>query len=428
MEYQARVLQPVALEARLRARSLESEGLAAFARTQAGRPDLAWPPQKFGADALTWVAWFFSPEIEVARAKVAVAEAALQTAKQRINPSISGDGGRNKTDNSIATYSLTPSFVIETAGKRGLRILTAEKELEAARIGVHEAAWAVRSRVRNTLAAYTVAAQRVESAQAEAALRSEVVQILEKRLQAGEAARPQLNAALADRAAADAALVAANGERDKTLAELDGAVGIPIESARLDTTLEFRDPAANQTVKAGLLHRAEVRRALVEYEVVDTKLRMAIAQQYPDIPLSPGYQYQEGFSQYTLGAAIASLPVFHRNQGPIAEAEAARKQAEAEFVAVQAKVLAETRTAQARLREARADWEAVRDAWQKTSTTRETEARRALQAGEFGRLDVATAQLEGIALRRARDDAFERAAMAQRALEDAIESPVEVLK
>ena len=422
MKYQARVLQPAQIEAKLRARSLNAEGLAEFVRVQTGKPDLAWPPSKFEPETLTAIAWFFSSDLEVARAKAETAAAAIITARQRINPSLAGDGGRNKTPDSISTYSFSPAFTIETAGKRGLRILEAEKNAEAARIGVYEAAWAVRTRVRSALSAYLVAQRRLGAAQQEEALRTEVEDIFRKRLELGEGSRPELTQATSEHAVASTALRGAEGEVARALAEVSAAVGLPIELPIEAGSLTTFDSATAQ--KAGLQHRADIRRSLVAYEAVDTRLRMAIANQYPNITLTPGYQYQEGFAQYTLGTLLEGIPVLNRNQGPIAEQVAARKQAEAEFVALQARVLAEAASATVRYQTALTEWKSAAETRQAVSQAKEAAAATALQKGDGSRLDVTLARLETTSLRRTEDDAFEKLQAALGAVEDAMQTPV----
>jgi len=53
--------------------------------------------------------------------------------------------------------------------------------------------------------------------------------------------------------------------------------------------------------------------------------KLEIAKQYPDINIGPGYTYEETHSFFTV-ASRPLFPLFNRNHGPIAEAEAlARK-------------------------------------------------------------------------------------------------------
>jgi cobalt-zinc-cadmium efflux system outer membrane protein len=409
VKYQPHELNPVRTEAQFRARSLES------------KPD---------PESLMQYAMEFSPEVVVARAKVAMTTAALITARQRINPSLSGDGGYNKTPESVSTYSVSPAFTIETAGKRGYRILEAEKLAEASRIAVYETAWQVRSRVRASLLNYWAAQRRLALLQAENDLRGEVTGIYEKRVALGAASSPEWNAVRADQAALAVSIRNAQGDVAQALAAIAGAAGLPVsalEGKELDLSM-FDTPGSVSSLpllsvqKAGLLHRADIRRGLIEYEAEDARLRLVLANQYPNITLSPSYAFQEGFPAYTLGAALSSLPILHRNEGPIAEQEAARRESEARFLALQAKVTGETELALRQYTAALAEWNTAKDTLTPLQQQREAAVLVAFKAGENDRLEVTLARLATLAAQRAQTDALVRAQTALGLLEDAVQS------
>src|SRR5204863_4886741 len=68
-------------------------------------------------------------------------------------------------------------------------------------------------------------------------------------------------------------------------------------------------------------------------------LELELAKRVPDFHLGPGYQWDQGANKWTLAISF-ELPVFHRNEAPIAEATARRAEAAAQFNVVQAQVLA----------------------------------------------------------------------------------------
>ncbi len=162
VKYNAHPINPQILENQFRSRSLADPGLCQFVRQQSGDPALVWPPAALDLKTLIYVAFYFNPEIGVARAQAKSAEAAVLSARQRINPSLAAEGGYNKTPESTVTYGASATFTIETAGKRGYRILQAEKLAEAARIALDENAWRVRSDVRSAFAAHYFATRRLE--------------------------------------------------------------------------------------------------------------------------------------------------------------------------------------------------------------------------------------------------------------------------
>jgi outer membrane protein TolC len=309
-------------------------------------------------------------------------------------------------------------------------LLAAQKTAEAAGIALLETEWQVRSRVRAALVGYYFAQRRLASLQAESATRDEVVGIFEKRLALGESSNPELNAARADRAALRVNLSRAEGDVAEARATVARAAGLPasaLEGRAIDLA-RFDVPATPESLplatvqKAGLLHRADIRRTLVEYEAADARLRLELANQYPNITLSPSYTFQEGFPAYTLGSVIEALPVLHRHEGPIAEAEAARGEVEARFSALQGQAIGETAGALTQYRAAVAEWLTVRSGLEPAEERREAAAIASFRAGESDRLEVAQAHLLRLSAERASADAALRAQTALGLLQDAVQT------
>src|SRR5262249_956981 len=55
---------------------------------------------------------------------------------------------------------------------------------------------------------------------------------------------------------------------------------------------------------------------LAEYAAADAALRLEVAKQYPDVQLTPGYVFEEGFARYTLNTALQPLALSRRTSGP----------------------------------------------------------------------------------------------------------------
>ena len=107
------------------------------------------------------------------------------------------------------------------------------------------------------------------------------------------------------------------------------------------------DPPAEATLspgslqRTGLFNRIDVRRSLEEYAAAESAVRSEIARQYPDISFGPGFAYDQGQNKFTFGFSV-TLPIFNRNKGPIAEAEARREEVATRFLSLQARVIGET--------------------------------------------------------------------------------------
>lgn len=427
IHYNARPLNPPVAERQFRNRSLGDPGLAGFLREEGGSSN------PLDLRTLTLIAYYFSPDLDAARARLLAANAGTITARQRINPSLSGDAGYSRNPESALTYGVIPSFTIETAGKRGYRVLQAETIAEVARLDLAQSAWLVRSRVRTALVANLFAQRRLATVRAESALRSEGVEIFQKRLAVGEASRPEVDIVLADLSATQVALRFAEGEVSQSRAAMAAAVGLPgsaldnmpIEYNNIDHPPGEGDLPLLKVQRAGLLNRADVRRTLAEFAAADVGLRLEIANQYPNIQLSPTYAFQEGFVDYTLGIGLNSLPVFHRHRGPIAQAEAQRKQVETQFLALQSRAIGQIEEALRQYRAALAKRNEAENNFLKVQRERELAARVAMAAGEGDRLAVNVARLLTTVAERTRLDALQRAQTALGSLEDAVQAPLE---
>jgi outer membrane protein, heavy metal efflux system len=299
VKYHVRPLSAPVVENQYRARTLDNERIQRFMRSAGWKQ---WPPAVLNLNALASIASYYSPDLDVARSQIRIADAGVRTAAARINPSLAADGGYSGQPDAHPIYSIAPSFIIETAGKCGYRILQAEKNAEGARLAFAEAQWLLWSNVRSALIDYLLAERGLELLTRENALRREVVGMLEKRLSVGEASRPEVDVYRVDLVRVEAALQTATGDAAQKLVALATAIGVPPETidnqnvayTRLDSPpMDILAPL-RKVQRAGLLHRIDIRRTLVEYAAADAALRLEIARQYPDVQLGPTFGFEEG--------------------------------------------------------------------------------------------------------------------------------------
>ena len=431
VKYRALKLDPPQVEQDYRARTLSDAGLRAYIETNAPTKVSQWPPTSLDLPALTLVAFYYSPEMDVARTRIETSRAAIITAGARPNPSVSG--GVGPSDFAEAPYIASFQFdlPIETAGKRKYRILRAQDLSEATRLALGETAWQVRSRVRGALLDHLLAVRELELWRAEETFREQAVTLFEQRFTVGEVSRPDIDLARTDLSKARLAVRSTEGRVAETRSTLAAAVGLPTQSLD-NVTLswsEFEYPPNEETVspdkvqRAGLLNRLDVRRALAEYSAIETTLRLEIAKQYPDIHLAPGYEFAEGANSFPIILDL-TLPILDRNRGPIAEAEAQRKEAAARFLALQSKVIAEMDGSLARYRAAIAEFSESDRMLSSLQRLREEAMQRAVQVGEQDRLQQVGLQLEGAVVARARLDALRRVQTALGDLEDSVQVPL----
>jgi outer membrane protein TolC len=180
-------------------------------------------------------------------------------------------------------------------------------------------------------------------------------------------------------------------------------------------------PELTAARRVALRNRSDVLAALARYEASETTLTLELARQYPDLHLGPGYQWDQGADKWSLALTL-DLPVFNHNQGPIAEAVARRKEAAANFIAVQAGVIAEIDAAAASQAAAAARTAGLNRV-QEELQRRQSSVQARLAAGAADQLEVRTAELDLATGQLALIDAEAQATVAAGQLEDALQVP-----
>ena len=135
-------------------------------------------------------------------------------------------------------------------------------------------------------------------------------------------------------------------------------------------------------------------------------MRLAVASQYPDLDLGPGFIWDQGVQRWTLALALPKLFGF-RNRAAIREADAARLASAVRVAELQDELLAEAELAAGRCRGAilqRAAADSQVSAAQRAAGL----ARDAYQRGETSRLDPALADLTVVRAERSRSVAEAR--------------------
>jgi len=267
--------------------------------------------------------------------------------------------------------------------------------------------------------------------QRQVSLQTQYSDMIERRFHVGEIALPEVTTARIDLTNLCQALRTAEGLVNTTHAALAAAIGIP-GSALTGRSLKWpgidAPPApeslSSQSVReAAVLNRLVVRRSLEQYEAAQSSLQLEVARQYPDINLGPGYSYQQGIHSIALNLSSV-LPLRNHNEGPIAEAEAQRKAAGAQFLSVQSTVIAESDKALAQYAAAYATLqEASRSVAQLEEQQRTAE--RLLKSGETEQFTAIAAEVQTAAAERARLDALHQAQLSIGLLEDALQRPLD---
>jgi len=431
--FQPKPISPEQTAAVFEARTLDSPSLKKFMAINLRHEIAPWPPEAWTFPMLTLAAFYYNPELDLARARWRAAEAGVITAGGRPNPSLGFIPEFNaNTASGVSPWIFTPTFdiPIETAGKRGYRVAEAKHLSEAARLEVATAAWQVRSRLRTRLLDLYAATQKQTLLEKQQGDQEEIVKLLEQRLEAGEASQPDVTQARITLYQTNLGLRDAQKQSAEARVRVADALGLPVQA--LDQVALSSDTFARvppmtdlprQNIqRQALLSRPDLLGALAEYAASQSALQLEIAKQYPDIHLGPGYQWDQGDNKWSFGISL-TLPVVNQNQGPIAQAEAKRKQAGASFAALQAGIIGEIDRFLAGYRAALRKL-ATADALLAEQKKQLQSVEELFKAGAADRLALGGARLELDAIELSRSDTLISAQQSLGRVEDSMQRPI----
>jgi cobalt-zinc-cadmium efflux system outer membrane protein len=433
--YRPEPLEPETIAQQFASRSLSNPGLCEYLKANLGTQLSSCPPEKWEIGSLTLVGFYYSPDLAVANARVREADAAVITARAVPNPTLHvGPQYREAVSPNFAPWgigSFSLDLPIETAGKRGYRVAEARRLADAARLAAGETAWVVRSRIRAALLQYLLDVRARDLLAHEEETLAQVVRLFAQRVKAGGAPRPELYLAQSSLQGAKLKFIEIAARVSVDINVLSAALGVPVQT--LDGVAfswpAFDSPPSQQSLspteiqRLALLNRIDLRRQLAQYAAADEALKLEIAKQYPDIDISGGYTWEGGENIFELGPS-AVLPVFNQNQGPIAEAEARRREVAAQFLAMQAGIIEQSQTTLTHYRGALGALDAARSAAE-LQAKQLGQTRRGVAVGESDTVVLAQAQLQDLSAQRGLLDSVTSAQTALGALEDSIQRPLD---
>ena len=170
------------------------------------------------------------------------------------------------------------------------------------------------------------------------------------------------------------------------------------------------------------LSRRDVLRAVADYDLAESALRLEVAKQFPAISIGPGYNWERGLNKLPFNLGLV-LPPYDLNRAGIAQAEAARAQAARALETTQAKVLADIDQAAAALTAARSAQALALN--RDLPLARRTAAITAggFKAGEFDSTESMSAEAAATVAQLSAVDAARAADLAAIDLEDALRRP-----
>jgi outer membrane protein TolC len=428
VRYEPHPLDPATHPTAVRGRSLRDSTLIARVTRYAGAPDgTRWTDHQLAVAAL-----HLRSDLPRLRAEWRAARAAVRTAGERPRPGMQGELERRvsgRDEGSPWVVAVGGLFALELGGKRAARLQAARSGLAMAESRLIGAAWGAATAARRAAAELSRASGEVADAREEVQLLEQVHAL--ERARYAEAALGASDLARTSAEIQSARLLAAEAEHAVLGARASLARALAVPARAVETIEPHPAPAggcaaldsvgADTLVAAAVGRRPEVALALGEYALAESRLRLEVARQYPDLELGPGFIWDQGVHRWTLALALPGL-LGGRNRGAIGEAEAAREVAGLAVAEVQDSVLADVEGAVQRCRGAVLELAAA-DSVVAAATRLVARGQAAYQRGETSRLEPARAELQLLRGERARRRATRNLALASLALERARGGP-----
>lgn len=353
-----------------------------------------------------------NPDLQGRPYALRAAEGRVAQAGLRPNPEMSlefenfaGSGAAQGADVLESTLSL--SQVIELGDKRAHRIGVANAERESVELEQQARQLDVLAEVARRFIAVVAAQEQLSLARQVETLSQNTLDAMARRVQAARspeaehsrAAIARIRARL-DRQRAEQTLQGARLQ----LAALWGSADWQLGEARADL---YAVPALELTTLADRIQRnPDLLRLATETRLREAELRLAQAQGRPNLQVGAGVRRLEEAGDFAFVAALSMpLPMFDRNQGGIAEAQARSELTAAQRKAAEARARATLNALHQEFVVARQEAEALRGEVIPQAEQALAQTESVFTRGRYSYLELVNAQRELMDARRAAIDA-----------------------
>ncbi|MBS1832053.1 MAG: TolC family protein [Acidobacteria bacterium] len=338
------------------------------------------------------------PRLRASNAQIEAARAGITTAKAYPNPEVQSLAGYQyyrvpgNVKGAIQTHAVAQP--LELGRLRPTRIEFAERTRQSTEIALSEVRLGLLSEVRRAWFQALHFREQIAILNENLRLVEELRQKIQVRVEVGEAGRLELIRAETEVATAKNAVATARLQYVAELSQLRAAIGLPAgtdidQQGALDVPvpLPSLDELRQQLLDkhpALALARSEIRRA-------DARLDYENALKRPQPSLRAEYERPPDSPNYRIGISIP-LPVWNRREGPIAEAVALVKEAQAIAATRQIQLLAGLESAYGRYQTTTQLLETYQQGILVGAEAAVRAAQAAYQLGERGIVDVLDAQ------------------------------------
>ena len=339
-----------------------------------------------------------NPELAVARAEIQAAAAHEITAAELPNPDLTLQSEYARHDPHPWLYGISLNWLLRSGERRRLDTEIARLDTGSARLQLMDHAWAVRRSLAAALSEWESARQRAGLLEQLATSQDRLIELEQRRIKAGEDAPGELILMQQARIQIEQQVAELRTAANAAQASVAKTLGVPAQA--LDGVQfawpDWGEPAAvadakwQQLREQALLSRADLGVAISEYAGAEAKLQLAIAHQYPQLTLSPGYYWDHGIAKFPFDVGF-TLPL-NGNRGEIAEARAARELAGQRLLALQADIYGQIEAAERDERIARQSADAAQ---RRLAAVRQQveQANLALRLGAAGAQESVSAQI-----------------------------------
>lgn len=301
-----------------------------------GLKDDQLPIKEWGLNELMLCALFFNPKIEIAKKEWSIAKDQESIASIKPPSSLGLDAGRegNNQDKSKKALGINFSTLFETANKAKIREEKAINQTLIKRLELRKLAWDIKTELTSTYLEYQKSLLNIQAIKGEVKMQNDILNMLKKRKVAGIASSSELDLSQLE---LNRNIQKLNNEQIR-IAELRAMLGnitgltpekfnlLTLASLNIERFINEFDSALNiesnkeKLNNLGIYHRIDLRIALAQYALAESKLKLQIAEQYPDITFSPAYLYDYGASKWILGLSTL-IPSTKKNESLINQAK-----------------------------------------------------------------------------------------------------------
>ena len=294
------------------------------------------PFKNWGLEELIYVQEFFNPQLKTAKMQWELAQANEAISILYPPSSIGLEIGRETTNKELTKkiFGGGFKFTFESADKRLIRHELALNESQLALLNFQIAKWNLRIDLFNQLFDYIENQEFIKLTKTELRLKQSVMNMMKKRFDAGIASQIDLDRKTIELGKTNKELLELQMEQSIMRNQLASLVGlntqkfnlIPLNSKKITsildeiTVLYLKDKKLLVLQEISLTKRLDLRKALSNYAIAEAKLKLEVAEQYPDYTFSPAYAYEFGTKLWSLGID-SILKSTNRNKAFINKAE-----------------------------------------------------------------------------------------------------------